>query len=92
MFCLHVIRRKDFLDGSLYIQPIRVVTGVGFIGHRADIAVDDKLIVVQVTAVCCNAEVVAHILRAQALFPRHQRLVEFLAMSCANDVRARIAE
>ena len=56
------------------------------------LAVDDKLVVVQVTVIRSNAEIVPHILAAQTLLTGHQGLEQLLAVAGADDVRARIAE
>ena len=55
-------------------------------------ALDHELVIVQVTIVGSNAEVVAHILAAQTLLAGHQSLKQLLAVTSANNVCAGIAE
>ena len=56
------------------------------------LALDYKLVVVQVTVVRCHTIIIAHVLAAQTLFLSHKRFVELLAVAGADDVRAGIAE
>ena len=56
------------------------------------LALDHELIVVQVTIVSGNTEVMTHILAAQTLLTGHQGLEQLLAVTGADDVRAGIAE
>ena len=68
------------------------MAGVGFVGHGMDLALDHKLVVVQVTVIRSNTEVVAHILAAQTLLAGHQGLKQLLAVAGADDVGAGVAE
>ena len=56
------------------------------------LAVDDKLVVVQVTVIRSNAEIVPHILAAQTLLTGHQGLEQLLTVTGADDVRAGVAK
>ena len=56
------------------------------------LALDHELVVVQVTVVSGNTEVVTHILAAQTLLTGHQGLEQLLAVTGADDVRTGIAE
>lgn len=56
------------------------------------LALDEILIVVEVAVVGGDAEIVAHVLAAQPLLAGHQGLIELLPVTCADDVRARVAE
>ena len=56
------------------------------------LALDHELIVVQVTIIRSNTEVVTHILTAQTLLTGHQGLEQLLAVTSADDVRTGIAE
>jgi len=57
-----------------------------------DLALDHELIIVQVAVVGSDAEVVPHILAAQALLAGHQGLEQLLAVTGADDVGAGVAE
>ena len=56
------------------------------------LALDHELVVVQVTVVSSNTEVMTHILAAQTLLTGHQSLEQLLAVTSADDVRTGIAE
>ena len=56
------------------------------------LALDHELVVVQVTIICSNTEVVTHILAAQTLLTGHQSLEQLLAVAGADDVGAGVAE
>ena len=68
------------------------MAGVGLVRHGLDLSLDHVLVVVQVPVVRGHPEVVAHILAAQALFPGHKGLIEFLPVAGADDVGAGIPE
>ena len=68
------------------------MAGVGLIRHGMYLAVDHELVVVQVTVVSGNTEIMAHILAAQTLLTGHQSLEQLLAVTGADDVRTGIAE
>ena len=68
------------------------MAGVGLVGHGVDLALDHKLVVVQVAVVGSDTEVVAHILAAQTLLAGHQSLEQLLAVTSADDVGAGVAE
>ena len=68
------------------------MAGVGLVGHGVHLALDHKLVVVQVAVVGGDPEVFAHILAAQALLAGHQRLVQLFAVAGADDVGAGVAE
>ena len=83
---------QDLLNSAFHIQTGSVMAGVGLVCHSMYLAVDDKLIVVQVTVIRSNTEIMAHILAAQTLLTGHQSLEQLLAVTGADDVRAGIAE
>lgn len=56
------------------------------------LALDHELVIVQVTVVSSNTEVMTHILAAQTLLTGHQGLEQLLAVTGANDVRTGVAE
>ena len=56
------------------------------------LALDDKLIVIQIAVIGGNAEIVSHILAAQAFLTGHKRFKQLLAMARADDIRTGIAE
>ena len=68
------------------------MAGVALVRHGVHLPLDHILVVVQVAVVRRHAIVVAHVLAAQALLAGHEGLVELLAMSRADDVRACVAE
>ena len=68
------------------------MAGVGLVRHGMYFALDHKLVIVQVTVIRSNAEVVPHILAAQTLLTGHQGLEQLLAVTSADDVRTGIAE
>ena len=75
-----------------HIQTVGVVAGVSLIGHGMYLTLDHELVVVQVAVIRCNAEIVTHVLAAQALLTGHQGLIELLAVTSSDDVGAGIAE
>ena len=89
---LHILSGHNFLNGTFHIQPGGVVAGVRLIGHGVDLALDHELIVVQVTIVSGDTEVVPHVLTAQTLLAGHQGLEQLLAVAGADDVGAGVAE
>ena len=62
------------------------MAGIGFIRHSLNLSFHKVLVIVQIPVVRRHAEVLPHILTAQALLPGHQGLVELLAMPGADDI------
>lgn len=89
---LHVLGGLDLGDGTLHVETLRVVGGVGLVGLGLHLAVDDELVVVQVARVAGHAVVAAHVLGAQSLLAGHEGLVELLAVAGADDLGAHAAE
>ena len=63
-----------------------VVLDLGHVG----VALGEEFVVVEVTGVTRNAEIVAHVDRASHFLPRDECLVEFLAMAGADDLDFRL--
>src|SRR5699024_4891697 len=89
---LDILGGQNLLHSALDIQTGSVVAGVRFISHSMYLALNHKLVIVQVTGIGGYAEVVTHILTAQTLFAGHQSLEQLLAVTSADDVRASIAK
>ena len=89
---LHIIGGQDLLHRTVYVQPVGVVAGVGLVSHGVHLALDHKLVVVQIAVVGGDPEVFAHILAAQAFLTGHQRLEQLFAVAGADDVGAGVAE
>ena len=68
------------------------MAGVGLVGHGMYLALDHEFVVVEVAVIRRDAEIVAHILAAQALLAGHEGLVELLAVAGADDLGAGVAE
>ena len=89
---LNVISGKNLLYGLLDVQAVGIMAGIGFVRHRMDLAVDNKLVIVQIAAVRGNAEVMPHVLAAQALLAGHQGLIQLFAVAGTDDAGAGIAK
>lgn len=89
---LHVLGGLDLLDRARDVETTGVMAGVCLVCLCLNLTVDDKLVVVEVAGVSVNTEVVAHVLCAQALLARHERLVQLLAVARADDADARATE
>lgn len=89
---LHVLGGLDLLHRAGHVQAGRVVGGVGLVGLGLDVALHHELVVVEVARVARHAEVVPHVLGAQALLAGHERLVELLAVAGAYHLRAHVPE
>ena len=87
-----VVSRQYFLHHTIHIQQRRVVRRIGLVGLRLHLPLHEILVLVQISDVRRHTEVMPHVLRPQPLLPRHQRLVELLAVARPDDVRARVAE
>ena len=83
---------KIFLTVPSTSRRVGVVAGVGLVRHGMYLTLDHELVVVQVTVVSGNTEVMTHVLTAQTLLTGHQSLEQLLAMTSADDVRTGIAE
>ena len=68
------------------------MAGVGLVRHGMYLALDHELVVVQVTVIRSNTEVMAHILATQTFLTGHQGLEQFLTVTGSDDVRASVTE
>jgi len=59
--------------------------GIGIVGHRLHLALDDELVAAEVAVAGGYPVVVARIFAAQALFAGHQGLVQLLAVVRADE-------
>lgn len=66
--------------------------GVGLVGLRLDVAVDEEAVVVEVAGVAGDAVVAPHVLGAQALLAGHEGLVELLSVTGPDHLGADAAE
>ena len=57
-----------------------------------NLALYEELVVVKVSVVGSNTEVLAHVFGSESLFTCHESLIELLAVTCTDDIRACIAE
>lgn len=65
---------------------------IGLVGLGVHLALHEELVVIQVARVGVHAEVLAHVLGAQALLAGHERLVELLAVAGADHLSAHATE
>lgn len=54
---LDVLGGLDLGDGALHVEPLGVVGGVGLVGLRLDLPLDEELVVVEVAGVAGDAVV-----------------------------------
>ena len=77
---------QEELLHSLNVEARRVVGVVGVEGGGDLLPLDEVLVIVEVAGVGWDAEVVAHVDRLRHVFASDQRLVELLAVACADDL------
>ena len=68
------------------------MAGVAFICHGVHLALHHELVVVQVTVVGSDTEILPHVLTAETFLTGHESFIQLLAVAGADDVRARVAE
>lgn len=89
---LHILSGLNLIDGALQIETHGIMTRISVIRLGVNLALNEKLVVVQVTRVAGHAVVAAHVLGPQALLAGHEGLVELLAVAGADHLGAHAAE
>lgn len=89
---MDIIGGQQLLDRTFHIQPVGIVTSIAFVRHGMYLAFNNKFIIIQVAAIRRHAEIITHILTAQAFLAGHQRFIQLFAVASTDDIRARIAE
>ena len=89
---LNIIGSQNFIYRAFDIKQICVMTGIRLVGFGIYLALDYKLIVIEVSAVGSHAEIFAHIFGAELFFPCHKGLVKLFAVACTDDLCTCIAE
>ena len=91
-FFFDVICRQDFGDDPVDVESRGVMTRIGLVAFGQDASFDVELVVVERPSVGRDPEVVPHIDGPEPFFAGHERLVELLAVSGADDARFGLAE
>ena len=66
--------------------------GIALLSLGHDLSFHEVLVIVQVPVIRCHTEILPHIFGTEPLFPRHQRLIQLLAMAGSDDIGTGIAK
>lgn len=89
---LHILSGLNLIDCALQIETLGIMTCISVIRLGVNLALNEKLVVVQVTRVAGHAVVAAHVLGPQTLFAGHEGLEQLLTVAGADYLGAHAAE